>query len=104
MNPEEITAHQLKTILESKEPPMVIDVREPFEMAAGMIPGAVPMPMNSVPLRLADLPRDKTIVAYCHLGERSWAVAQFLARRGFGDVKSLAGGIEAWNRQALTGR
>lgn len=79
---------------------MLIDVREPYETASGIILGATLMPMNDVPKRLAELPRDKTIVVYCHLGERSWMIAQFLARRGLTDVKSLAGGIEAW--QALS--
>jgi rhodanese-related sulfurtransferase len=41
-----------------------------------------------------------TIVAYCHVGERSWRVAQFLARRGFRVAKSLRGGIEAWTSQS----
>jgi len=96
MNPQEISAQDLKKLLESEQPPALIDVREPYETASGIIPGATLMPMNDVPKRLAELPRDKTIVVYCHLGERSWMIAQFLARRGLADVKSLAGGIEAW--------
>jgi rhodanese-related sulfurtransferase len=41
-----------------------------------------------------------TIVAYCYVGERSWNVAQFLARHGFREVKSLRGGIKAWTGQS----
>ena len=104
MNPQEITASELKAMLESPQPPVVIDVREPFEMAYGRIPGATPMPMGTVPHHLEELPRDRTIVAYCHLGERSWQVALFLARRGLPDVKSLTGGIEAWLRSRCTQR
>jgi len=98
LNPKEITAQELKAMLEAPQPPLVVDVREPFEMAYGVLPTAMPMPMNTIPYRLSELPRDRTIVAYCHLGERSWMVAQYLARQGFADVKSLAGGIEAWKK------
>ena len=95
-NPQEITAQELEAMLESPQPPIVLDVREPYETAHGIIPGAQLMPMNTVPMRLQELPPDRPIVVYCHLGERSWVVAQFLARRGLADVKSLRGGIEAW--------
>ena len=96
MNPQEISAHDLKAMLAAPEPPFVLDVREPYETAYGIIPGAQLLPMNTIPMRLKELPPDRTIVVVCHLGERSWVVAQFLARRGLADVKSLRGGIEAW--------
>jgi rhodanese-related sulfurtransferase len=94
--PQEISAQQLEAMLKAEQPPIVIDVREPFELAQGLIPGSINIPMGAIAFRLAELPRDRVIVAYCHLGERSWSVAQFLARRGFCEVKSLHGGIEAW--------
>ena len=96
VNPQQVTAQELEAMLAAPEPPFVLDVREPYETAYGIIPGAHQMPMNTVPMRLQELPSDQTVVVYCHLGERSWAVAQFLARRGLADVKSLRGGIEAW--------
>lgn len=96
MNPQEISARDLKALLAAPEPPLVLDVREPYETASSIIPGAQLMPMNTVPAHLQELPPNRTIVVYCHLGERSWIVAQFLARRGLADVKSLRGGIEAW--------
>ncbi len=99
---QEISAQELATLLQSQEPPLLIDVREPFELASGAIPGAVNMPMSTVPERLAELPRDRPIVTYCHIGERSWVVAQFLLRRGFRDIKSLRGGIEAWSSLGAT--
>ena len=94
--PQEISAQELQAMLEAEQPPLVIDVREPFELAYGFIPGSVNIPMGAIAFRLEELPRDRVIVAYCHLGERSWNVAQFLARRGFSEVKSLHGGVEAW--------
>jgi rhodanese-related sulfurtransferase len=94
--PQEISAQQLETMLKAEQPPLVIDVREPFELARGFIPGSVHIPMGAIAFRLDELPHDRAIVVYCHLGERSWSVAHFLARRGFREVKSLHGGIEAW--------
>jgi len=92
----EIGALELKARLASDAPPLLLDVREPYEWTDGGIPGAVPMPMNSVPNRLAELPRDREIVAYCSVGQRSWAVAEFLLRNGFSRVSNLDGGMAAW--------
>jgi rhodanese-related sulfurtransferase len=96
----EITAKELKSKLAEPEPPFVLDVREPYEWADGGIPGAAQIPMNSIPGRLAELPRDREIVAYCHVGQRSWVVAEFLLRQGFTRVSSLDGGIAAWHSYA----
>jgi rhodanese-related sulfurtransferase len=92
----EIGPMELRGKLAEPEPPYVVDVREPYEWADGGIPGAAQMPMNSIPGRLAELPRDREIVAYCAVGQRSWAVAEFLLRQGFARVSSLDGGIVAW--------
>jgi len=94
--PQEISAHELEILLKAEQPPLVIDVRAPFELARGLIPGSIHIPMGAIAFRLDELPHDRTIVIYCHLGERSWSVARFLARSGFREVKSLHGGIEAW--------
>ncbi len=96
---QEVTAQELRQMLESPEPPYVLDVREPFELAQGVVPGSTNIPMNAVPERLQDLPRDRTIVAYCHIGERSYRVAHCLLRQGF-DAKSLQGGIVAWENSS----
>ena len=92
----EITALELKQMLTSEIPPLVVDVREPYELAEGVIPGAVHIPMNSVPSRLDELPRDRDLVIHCAVGQRSWYVAQYLMRRGYEQVSSLEGGIVAW--------
>ena len=86
----------LQTRLASDAPPLLIDVREPYEWEDGGIPGAMQMPMNTVPDRLAELPYDREIVIYCEMGQRSWAVAEFLLRNGFNHVTNLDGGMVAW--------
>jgi rhodanese-related sulfurtransferase len=83
---------------------VLLDVREPEEWRAGHIDGAVHVPMNSVPQRLANEPgpltADAAIVVVCRSGNRSAHVTAWLNQQGFGAV-NLAGGMEAWQ---LAGR
>ena len=92
----EIKPAALKLLLEGAAPPLVLDVREPWELEAARLPGTVDIPMNEVPKRLAELPRDRDIVVMCHGGVRSMKVAFFLAQNGFTRVANLTGGIHAW--------
>ncbi|MFQ5516940.1 MAG: molybdopterin-synthase adenylyltransferase MoeB [Acidimicrobiia bacterium] len=77
---------------------LLVDVREPGEVASGIIPGARAVPMGSL---LSDIPStglraDSNIVVYCTVGARSALVAKALAEAGFTSVASLAGGIARW--------
>jgi rhodanese-related sulfurtransferase len=92
----EISPADLKLQLDSPQPPLVLDVREPWELEAARLPGTLDIPMAQVPQRLNELPRDRPIVVMCHAGARSMKVANFLAQNGFGQVTSLEGGIRAW--------
>lgn len=74
----------------------LLDVREPAELVAASVAGAIHIPMGEVPARLAELPRDREVVVMCHAGGRSLRVAHFLAAQGFAPVQNLAGGIMAW--------
>ncbi|MGH8774329.1 MAG: rhodanese-like domain-containing protein [Jiangellaceae bacterium] len=73
----------------------VVDVREPDEYAAAHVPGAVPMPMGSVPQRYDELPRDRTVYLVCAVGARSMQVARYLDQMGF-DVRNVDGGTGDW--------
>jgi thioredoxin len=73
----------------------VLDVREPYEYAAGHVPGAVPMPMNDVPVRLAELPRDRVVHVICQSGHRSRSVTDWLREQGV-DAVNVAGGTGEW--------
>ncbi len=76
---------------------LLLDVREPDELAIASIPWAVAIPMGQVPDRLAELPKDKPIAVLCRSGARSGRVTQFLNENGFPDVANVAGGILAWS-------
>ncbi len=92
----EIGPAALKVLLDSAQPPLVLDVRENWEREAARLPGTLDMPMQQVPERLAELPRDRAIVVMCHGGVRSLKVAHFLAQNGFVQLANLTGGSHAW--------
>jgi rhodanese-related sulfurtransferase len=83
--------------------PVLLDVREPWEVQTASVASeefdVVAIPMNEIPARLAELPRDRPIACMCHHGARSQRVAMFLAHQGYTDVANVAGGIEAWSRE-----
>jgi rhodanese-related sulfurtransferase len=93
----ELTARQLAEKLKGPNPPLVIDVREPFEYAICRIPGAQLKPMGETPNWMNDLDPEAEIVLQCHTGVRSLQVAMYLQRNGFKNVVNLRGGIEAWS-------
>jgi rhodanese-related sulfurtransferase len=78
---------------------VLLDVREPAELAQASIPEAVHMPMREVPERLHELDADRPLIVMCHSGARSRRVAEYLLTSGFEEVYNLAGGIDAWSQE-----
>ena len=83
----------------TRERPLVLDVREPWEHEVCNIAGSRLLPMQDVPARVKELPADTDIVVLCHHGMRSLQVAQFLKQSGLERVFNLSGGIAAWAAQ-----
>ncbi len=73
----------------------LVDVREPDEVATGMLPGAIHIPLGDLPHRLGELDRDRRVVLLCRSGGRSTQAAEYLTAVGFGDVVNLTGGMLA---------
>ena len=97
----EIDPKTLSEKLAGKNPPLVIDVREPPELQAeGMIEGALHIPMNEIPGRLAEIPEDREVVAVCHRGMRSLQVAMWMKQLGRNAV-SMRGGMDGWKASRL---
>jgi adenylyltransferase/sulfurtransferase len=94
----EISVQDLKARRDRGEKPLVIDVREAWELQLASIPDVVHLPMNEIPARLGELSRDTETVVMCHAGGRSMRVAQYLANQGFTNVANLSGGIAAWSQ------
>jgi adenylyltransferase/sulfurtransferase len=80
-----------------------IDVREPDEVAQGIVPGATAIPRGFLESRIEDAVRDRDepIVIYCAGGARSAFAAQSLHDLGYTNVVSLAGGFGAWKSAGL---
>ncbi len=76
---------------------VLLDVREPWERAQAAIEPSLHIPMQEISQRIAELPRDRPIVVYCHSGHRSSMVAMYLSNQGLKDIANLSGGIEAWS-------
>ncbi len=83
----------------SRHGALLLDCREPDELAIARIPGATHIPMGDIPASLERLPRHAEIIVFCHHGMRSYHTAQFLAENGYTNVSSLRGGIEAWSAE-----
>ena len=78
---------------------VIVDVREPFELAIASFPNALHVPLGTLPLRTGELPTSGTLVLACHRGSRSRKALELLAGRGFTQLKNLSGGIDAWSRE-----
>jgi len=96
--PFEIDVQTLKSYQESGVKHVVLDVREPAEVASHAFEGALEIPMNEIPTSLNELPEDGIIVALCHIGGRSMQVTGWLRQQGYDNVTNLRGGIDAWVR------
>jgi adenylyltransferase/sulfurtransferase len=94
----EVTAPALARALGASELPVLLDVREAWEVAIAALPGSTVIPLGELPGRLRELPTTRPIVTVCHHGLRSAAARDLLRRAGFPLVTSLAGGVDAWAR------
>ncbi|MDO9601182.1 MAG: rhodanese-like domain-containing protein [Rhodocyclaceae bacterium] len=97
---KQLSAAELKAWLDdpSRPPPVLIDVREPWEFDVVRIPGAKLIPMRAIPARYPELQRDADTVIVCHHGARSYQVGMFLEHQGFTNIINLYGGMAAWSR------
>jgi rhodanese-related sulfurtransferase len=95
----EITVAQLQSHLASPNPPLLLDVREPWEYETAHIEGAKLMPMAEIPARaFQELNEEDPILVLCHHGARSLSVAAWLRNQGFDQAQSISGGIDTWSR------
>jgi len=98
MTVEQRSPAEVRALLDAELVPVLLDVREPWEVEVCAIAGSRNLPMMQVPDALATLDRETPIVVVCHHGVRSLQVANFLVQSGFEKVINLSGGIDAWAR------
>ena len=91
IGPEELTEK-----MKSGEDFFLLDVRTPTEHAAQAIEGSSLIPLQELGVRTDEIRRNKDIVVYCRVGNRSAYACEYLAHMGY-NVKNLEGGIMLWN-------
>jgi len=84
-----------ETISAAPDSVYLLDVRTELEFNNGHIPGALNIPVDGLRSRLAELPRDRPIVAYCQVGQRGYLATRILMQSGF-NVSNLGGGYKTY--------
>lgn len=92
----EVTPAQLAVELATDHPPVLVDVREDYELDISKLEGVKHIPMNQLPERMNELDRDGDIVIVCRSGARSGRATMFLLGQGFRSVRNLATGMNGW--------
>ncbi|MBV9342818.1 MAG: MBL fold metallo-hydrolase [Acidobacteria bacterium] len=100
----QITVQELaELLLNHRERPTVLDVRESGEVALGAIDNSVRIPLGQLQTRTSELDRDKLVVIHCKSGYRSSIATSILRRAGFRDIANLTGGYDAWKALSAAG-
>ncbi|MDD4095984.1 MAG: rhodanese-like domain-containing protein [Oscillospiraceae bacterium] len=98
-----ITAEEAKTMMDTLESYIIVDVREQSEFNAGHIEGAVLVPVGSIeelaPELLPD--KDQILLLYCRSGNRSAQAAAKLRDMGYTNIYDF-GGIRDWTYETVT--
>jgi rhodanese-related sulfurtransferase len=98
-----ITPGELAQRLNNGATPFLLDVREPEELVDdGYIAGSVNIPMGEVEGRLGEIPTDREIVVYCHVGGRSAHITKKLNALGYDRAVNLTGGHDAYLEASST--
>lgn len=92
----DVSPEELRDLLMTSEPPLLVDVREPWEAEITSIPGSVLIPLGELASRTRELGTGSPVVLYCHRGGRSRQALDLLLQLGFSDVRHLTGGVDAW--------
>ncbi|CAM3243902.1 rhodanese-like domain-containing protein [Filibacter tadaridae] len=92
---KEISTTELQELLEKGQQLNLVDVREADEVASGMIPGAIHIPLGDVPARMDELDKSKPYILICRSSGRSGRAGEFLDEQGY-DVTNMIGGMLAW--------
>jgi molybdopterin/thiamine biosynthesis adenylyltransferase/rhodanese-related sulfurtransferase len=98
----DISALDLKSRLARNVELLLLDVREPHELAISALRGATNIPLGELAARLSELDSAREMIVFCKAGTRSKRALELLVSAGFRKVKNLKGGINAWAREVDT--
>jgi sulfur-carrier protein adenylyltransferase/sulfurtransferase len=91
-----ITVQELKEKMDKGDAFVLVDVREPHEIAISQLPGSLKIPLGTLPANVNKLSTADAIVVHCRSGGRSAKAVEFLMAAGFRKVWNLTGGIDRW--------
>ncbi len=94
----EISVAEVRKLLDSKAPVVLVDVREKQEFREGHLPGAISVPRGFLEMQIETAVPDKNapVITYCQSGTRSLLAGKLMREMGYADVRSMAGGFGAW--------
>lgn len=96
----EISVAALKHYLQQAEPPpLLLDVREPWEFDIAHLSGAKLIPLSQLAQRLGELENNREIIVMCHHGIRSKQACLLLQAHGFRQTINLRGGVDSWAKE-----
>jgi rhodanese-related sulfurtransferase len=93
---EMISVHDVKAMLDARQQPLIVDVREPAEFRAGHIPGAVNIPLGTLEKGAAGFDKQQELMLICRSGNRSVTAYARLKAMGFAKLKNVDGGMLRW--------
>lgn len=92
----EITPEELANRIKEGKAPVMIDVREVDEYAAGHIPGSINLPLSEFINLYQQIPQEKEVALVCRSGNRSGRAYGFLFQQGWRQIRNMVGGMLAW--------
>jgi rhodanese-related sulfurtransferase len=100
---EPATTEPTKAMIMAREGALVVDVREPDELAqlAYAAPNVVNIPLSTLETRTSEVPKDKIVVVACRSGNRSAQAIELLKAKGYTNLIDLEGGIYAWQEAGM---
>lgn len=97
---DDITATDLKVLLDENDNVQLIDVRQPDEFSFARIPGAKLIPLGEILRRMDELDDTRLAIIQCKMGGRSARAIEVLKQAGYkGELKNLRGGITSWSNE-----
>ncbi|MDQ0876680.1 rhodanese-related sulfurtransferase [Paenibacillus sp. V4I3] len=91
-----ILPSEIKERLDRGENLAIVDVREDEEVAAGIIQGAIHIPLAQLPDRINEIPQVEELILVCRSGNRSGRAISFLEAQGYKGLKNMTGGMLEW--------
>ncbi|MCM0081047.1 rhodanese-like domain-containing protein [Geomonas sp. Red32] len=94
-----LTSTDAKSLLARNPKIYVLDVRTPEEYRQAYLKGSHLIPLGELERRVAEVPRQKPVLVYCSVGQRSLVAAQYLASHGYKEIYQISDGLIGWYRK-----